>query len=238
MRTRNMLYRREYDINDAIRIKIPTVGEILECEDGYYSIVAMLTAMPIDMMVQLDDIGIDFTTIDEYDLFLLLVSTLKEQDTSLVFADLDLKRFQTAVNEQNGNIVLVDESSGVVIDRAIHAQIAGALRKIHHLEKDNRKPANGEAKDYMIERARKKMRRQRNREAASQLEELIVALVNTEQYHYGFEGTQELSIYQFNESVRQIIRKIDYDNKMHGIYAGTVSAKDLSQDDWNWLTHK
>ena len=34
MRTRNMLYRREYDINDAIHIKIPTVGEILECEDG------------------------------------------------------------------------------------------------------------------------------------------------------------------------------------------------------------
>ena len=49
---------------------------------------------------------------------------------------------------------------------------------------------------------------------------------------------RELSIYQFNESVRQIIKKIDYDNKMHGIYAGTVSAKDLSQDDWNWLTHK
>ena len=238
MRTRHMLYRREYDINDAIHIKIQTVGEILECEDGYYSIVAMLTAMPIDMMVQLDDIGIDFTTIDEYDLFLLLVGTLKEQDNSLVFADLDLKRFQAAVNEQNGNIVLVDESSGVVIDRAIHAQIAVELRKIHHLEKDNRKPANGEAKEYMSERARKKMRRQRNRENASQLEELIVALVNTEQYHYGFEGTRELSIYQFNESVRQIIKKIDYDNKMHGIYAGTVSAKDLSQDDWNWLTHK
>lgn len=67
-----------------------------------------------------------------------------------------MKRFQAAVNEQNGNIVLVDESSVVVIDRAIHAQIAGALRKIHHLEKDNRKPANGEAKEYMIERARKK----------------------------------------------------------------------------------
>ena len=76
------------------------------------------------------------------------------------------------------------------------------------------------------------------RTADSQLEELIVALVNTEQYHYGFEGTRELSIYQFNESVRQVIKKIDYDNKMHGIYAGTVSAKDLSQDDLNWLTHK
>ena len=99
---------------------------------------------------------------------------------------------------------MVDESSGVVIDRAIHAQIAGALRKIHHLEKDNRKPANGEAKEYMIERTRKKMRRQRNRETTSQLEELIVELVNTEQNQKGFEGTRDLSIYQFYESERHL----------------------------------
>lgn len=32
---------------------IPTVGEVLENEDNYYSMVSMLTAMPIDMMVQL-----------------------------------------------------------------------------------------------------------------------------------------------------------------------------------------
>ena len=82
------------------------------------------------------------------------------------------------------------------------------------------------------------MRRRKNRSTRSQLEDLIVALVNTEQFHYGFEGTRELSIYQFNESVRQVIKKIDYDNKMRGVYAGTVSAKDLSQDDFNWLSHK
>ncbi len=64
---------------------IPTVGEVLENEDNYYSMVSMLTAMPIDMMVQLDDIGIDFTTINEWELFLLLFNSLKEQDTSLIF---------------------------------------------------------------------------------------------------------------------------------------------------------
>lgn len=90
----------------------------------------------------------------------------------------------------------------------------------------------------MLQRAREKMRRRSKRVNDSQLEELIVAMVNTEQFHYGFEGTRELSIYQFNESVRQVIKKIDYDNRMHGVYAGTVNAKELSQDDLNWLTHK
>lgn len=237
MPTRHLLYQSEYPINDSIHIVIPTVGEVLENEDEYYDMVSLFTAMPIDMMVQLDDVGIDFTTINEWDLFLLMFSSVKELDTSLIFGDVNLKAFSPAIDQQNGNIVLVDRATGIRIDRAVHGQIASALRKIHHIEKDNRKPANGEAREYMIERARKKLRRAK-RTTDSQLESLIIALVNTEQYHYGFEGTRELSIYQFNESVRQIIKKIDYDNRMHGIYAGTVNAKELSQDDLNWLIHK
>lgn len=238
MSTLNLLYKKEYSINEFIHVRIPSVGDILDCEDEYYGIVSMLTAMPIDMMVQLDDIGVDFTSINEWELFLMLFNSLKERDTSLIFGELSLKGFQPAVNPQNNTIVLLDKEKNIKIDRAIHGQVASTLRKIHHLERNNRKPANEEAKKYMIRRAREKMRRQGRRMSDSQLEGLIVALVNTEQFHYGFEGTRELSIYQFNESVRQVIKKIDYDNRMHGVYAGTISAKDLSQEDLNWLTHK
>lgn len=236
--TRNLIYKRQFPINKHISVYIPTVGEIVDNEEEYYDLVGKLTAMPIDMMVQLDDIGIDFTTIDEYQLFLLMFNGLKKIDTHLIFGDLDLSKFNLGINEQNGHIVLIDEEHDIRIDRAIHGLIADALRKIHHLEKNRRKPANGDAKEYMIERARKKMKRRRNRVEDSQLEALIVAMVNTEQFKYDFEGTRELSIYQFNESVRQIIKKVDYDNRMYGIYAGTVNAKDLSPDDLNWLIHK
>lgn len=238
MATLNLLYKQEYAINDHIKIQIPTVGEVLDNEDDYYTMVTMLTAMPIDMMVQLDDIGVDFTAINEYELFLLLFNALKDKDTSLIFGDLDLQPFKSVINPQNDTIVLRNKETGVVIDRGVQGQIASVLRKIHNLKRNNRKPANQEAREYMLQRAREKMRRRNRRVNDSQLEELIVAMVNTEQFHYGFEGTRELSIYQFNESVRQVIKKIDYDNRMHGVYAGTVNAKELSQDDLNWLTHK
>lgn len=238
MATLNLLYKQEYAINEHIRIQIPTVGEVLDNEDDYYTMVTMLTAMPVDMMVQLDDIGVDFTAINEYELFLILFNALKDKDASLIFGELDLKPFRSAVNPQNNTIVLRNKETGVVIDRGIQGQIASVLRKIHNLKRNNRKPANQEAREYMLQRAREKMRRRSKRVNDSQLEELIVAMVNTEQFHYGFEGTRELSIYQFNESVRQVIKKIDYDNRMHGVYAGTVNAKELSQDDLNWLTHK
>lgn len=238
MAIRNLLYNREYPINDAIKIYIPTVGEVVDCEDNYYRLISVLTATPTDMMVQLDDAGIDFTSIDEYDLFLLMFTALKTMDTHLVFGNLDLSKFNTVVSKQNGNIMLLDEDNGIGIDRAIHCRIIEALRIIHHLEKNRRKPANPEAKEFMLKRARDKMRRRKNRTESSQLESLIIAMVNTEQYKYDFEETKKLSIYQFNESVRQVIKKVDYDNRMHGVYAGTINVKELSQDELNWLVHK
>ena len=235
---RNLLYKQYYDINQYIRVMIPSVGEVIDNEDEYYNLIFLLTAMPIDMMVQLDDNGVDFTKINEYDLFLLIFEGLKSMDTKMVFGDMDLQNFQYAKNTLNENIVLVNPETGAVIDKEIHAQISTILRKIHNIDKNNQKPANVEAKEFMLKRARAKLKRKMNQTEDSQLETLIVAMVNTEQYKYTFEETRNISIYQFNESVRQIIKKTDYDNKMYGVYTGTINAKELSQKELNWLTHK
>ena len=238
MSTLNLLYQRSYAINDKIRVLIPTVGEVIQNEDDYYKAVQFLTAQPIDFMVPLDDAGIDFTTINEWDLLIILLPALSQMDTHLVLDGINFSDFKPMVEEKSGSIVLVDKEHDILIDRKTHMQIAATLRKIHHLEINRRKPANEEAKKYMLERARVKAGRRKNRKAGSELETLIVAMVNTEQYKYNFESTLGLSIFQFNESVRQVIKKIDYDNRMHGVYAGTINAKELSQDDLNWLVHK
>lgn len=236
MAVRNILYKDSCVINDYIRITIPEVGQVLEDEDAYYGLIASLTAMPIDLMVQLDDMGIDFTSINEYELFLMMFKSIQLLDTSLVFGNLDLSTFELAADTKTNQVILADKNSDAVIDRLIHNQIAETLRKIHNLEKNIKRPANDDAKAYLLELARRRMKRHRNKTEESQLEQLIIAMVNTEQYKYDFETTKHLSIYQFNESVKQVIRKINYDNRMHGVYSGTINTKELSQDDFNWLT--
>lgn len=238
MATYHLLYKDFIPVGDRIKVRIPKLRDIIEKEDEYFGMVSIFTATPYDFMAELDDIGIDFTELNEFDLFMLLSIGLAESDTSLLFEDLDFSLFERAVNEQNGNLVLIDREHDIVIDRGVLAEIAMALRKIHHIEPSRKKPGNEEAKKYMIERARKKRARNRKRNAASQLEQLIVALVNTEQFKYNYESVLDLSIYQFNESVAQVVTKIDYDNRMHGVYAGTVDIKHMSQDDLTWLSHK
>lgn len=238
MPIQNLLYKNRCSVTDKIEIVIPTVGQILDNEERYYQLISALTSMPIDMMVQLDDIGIDFTEINEFELFLLLFTGIKDDDTSLVFGDLDLRKFRTVISPDNGHIILYDAENDITIDRAIYNRIADAIRKINNLEKNRKKPGNTEARDFMLQRARVKMKRKKRRVEESQLETLIVALVNTEQFKYDFETIRNLSIYQFNQSLYQIRHKIEYDNRMFGVYTGTINAKDLSQDDLNWIVRR
>ena len=235
MPTLNLLYRRSYPITDVISINVPTVREILEDEDDYYGLVSMFTAMPFDMMVQLDDAGIDFTTINAWELFVMLFPVIQMKDTSLILGDLDLKKFNIALNEEIGDVVLLDTENDIVIDRMVHDKIATTLRKIHHLEKNTKKPGNDAAKDYLLKRARAKMKRRKRMSEVSALESLIISVVNTEQFKYNYETVKDLTIYQFNESVYQIVRKVDYDNRMRGVYAGTIDVKALKQEDLTWL---
>lgn len=233
-----LLYKDEFRISDSVSIVIPKVGEIIEDESYYYDLVSIFTAMPIDMICQLEDAGIDFTEIDEFDLFLRMFNRLKEMDVSLLLKGVDFSKFEMAINSVNEKIVLLDRENDIAIDELIHSQIADALRRIHRIEKNDKKPANSAAKAFMIKRARTRYNREKNKEKKSFLEPLIVAMVNTEQYKYNFEETKNLSIYQFRESLHQVVKKVEYDNKMYGVYSGTIKAEDLSQSDLNWLVHK
>lgn len=237
MATFHLLFETEYAINDNIKIMIPSVRDVLNNEDDYYGLVSMITGTPYDFMVQLDDIGIDFTTINDYELFLLLFGAIKQMDTSLVFGDLDIASFEPVVNPENEMVVLRNPNTGVVIDMHIHQLICAALRKVNHLERNNKKPGNDEAKEYLLERARKKMKRHKKKQE-SQLEGLIVALVCSEPFPYRYDEVRDMTIYQFNESVYQVIKKTDVNYKMHGLYSGTISSKDFKKDELNWLVHK
>jgi hypothetical protein len=232
-----MLYETEHKINDHITIKIPTLREIVDNEEAYYSAVALIISTPYDMMVQLADINVDFTTITDWDLFCLLFNELQNRDLSLIFGDLNFRDFETAINKQNGNIVLINSKTGVVIDRAIHDKVCRFLRKILCIEKNNKRPANDEAKKFMLERARRHLKRNRKHFETSQLEEFIVALVNTSEFSYDYTSVLDLTIYQFNVSLHQIIKKDKYDKLMIGCYAGTVNMKELDQKELNWISN-
>ena len=236
---KGLLKLNSIDILPNLSVKIPTVGEILEDEQHYYNLISSLTATPFQYMVQLDDLGIDFTKISDYQLFMMLFPSFARGDTSILFGDLDLSDISVGNNPQNDMPILYSSRNNITIDEYVYSYLVEEIRKINNLKKENRKPGNDEAKDFRIKLERKKQKRNANKPYEPYLEKLVVALVNRPEFKYNYAEVADLTIYQFNQSFEQIKTSINFDNTMIGIYAGTVdTSKIKDRSCLSWLPIK
>lgn len=228
-----------FTILPGLSIRIPTVGEIIDNEQHYYSLISSLTATPYQYMVQLDDMGIDFTKITDYQLFILLFTTWAKSDISILFGDIDLSDLLIYINQQNDTLILYSKKNNIIIDEFVYNQIVDTIRRINNLKKETRKPGNDEAKEFRINLERKKQKRNANKPYEPYLEKLVIALVNRPEFKYNYEQVRDLTIYQFYQSLEQVITSINFDNTMIGVYAGTVdTSKIKDRSCLSWLPKK
>lgn len=234
-----LLNATSVEIVPNLFLRIPTVGEILEDEDKYYGIVSSLTASPFQYMVQLDDMGIDYTQITDYQLFMMLFPMYAQSDLSLIFGDLDTSDFNVYINQDDDSQVIYSPSNNIVIDELVYNDLSDMIRKINLFEKVKSKPGNESARKYLLEKERKKQKRNAKKPRFPYLEKMVIALVNTSEFPYNYETCMDLSIYKFNQSLQQIQRKIAFDNTMVGVYAGTVdTSKMADKDALSWIPNK
>ena len=236
---RSLLKLSSVDIIPNLSVRIPTVGEILEDEQHYYSLISSLTATPFQYMVQLDDIGIDFTKINDYQLFMILFPACAKGNLKILFGDTDLSDIIMRSNPANNTPVLYSPSNDITIDEFVYGRIADCIRKINNLTKENRKPGNDEAREFRIKLERKRQKRNANKPYEPYLEKIVVALVNRPEFKYNYEQTENLTIYQFIQSFEQIKTSINFDNTMIGVYAGTVDTSKIKDKSClSWLPAK
>lgn len=240
MGNKSLLRADSVEITDKLSLHIPTVGEILDNQDLYFNLVSIFTSTPFQYMVQLDDIHIDYTTITDYQMFLIFFPLYVGEDMSILFGDIDTSNFGVYTNQQNGTTVIYNPTNDVIIDELVYNNIGNTLRKINHIKKVLSKPANENARKYLIEKERKRLKRlarerKKNGNDDSEFEKYIVALVNNKDFKYNYEEVENLSIYKFYQSLRQIQTNINFNNIMRGVYAGTVDASKIDKSSLSWI---
>lgn len=95
--------------NSSIEIHVPTLDQICEYgESEYYSMVHMLCSVGIDLCWQLDEMGINFEEISDYELFYsFLIKGYSTKETSILFGNkLNFKRMLLYKNPDDDSIYL------------------------------------------------------------------------------------------------------------------------------------
>ena len=226
----------DYEINDKIKIRQPTLKEICDYgENEYWKLVFALTARPFDYKVQLDDIGFDYEEISDLDFFFLLTRELRPYQTKILLYDLDLSGFEACINKVNDETVYYNETQDIIIDANILYMITNYVRTVHNLPKKVDKAGNAHTKKFLIETERRKQNRDKNKPFTSTLIPSISALVNCEKFKYNHDTVWDLHIYAFNDSIKRIIKMKSVDNLYYGIYSGNIDSSSISDNDLNWL---
>lgn len=223
-----------YVINQHITIKQPTVGEIMKYgEKKYYSIVHTLAAIPSDLKSQLDDMGIDYEQIEDFQLFQMLAPTLSQESTSILFGDIDFSKLRPFRNPQNDQVVLANRETGLVIDILIYERIVDYLRKVHGLKKKVEHAANKRTKMILIEEDRRNIELNKNKPYKS----FLMPLVSAVKVRMGYtkDYVRNMGIYELTDDIARLQLINNADALLKGMYSGMIDTKKINKDDLNWM---
>lgn len=244
------LLNKELIIVDDLIVKIPTCEEIRGAswdfgkdtdEIDYFSIVRIFTTNPSSMMVELDDIKIDYETLKDFELFLLLFRSLDKntlaKKSSMFFVNTDLSNFDIYVNKETQEVFLLNTKDNIRIDENKYNKLSEIFCEMLGIKKEVIKMANSGTKKYIIERDRKKLNKQKkqNQKYKSFIDSCLLALVNNCNFKYNFKDALKLTIYDLRASLKQILKLKQVDNLSLGIYTGNISSKDINVNDLDFI---
>lgn len=228
----------EYEVNDGIKMISPTMGDIIEYgENEYFSAVHYITCIPSDMISTLWDMGIDWETLDDFDLFIMLTRTLTKDNLKLIFTDLDLSAMTVQVNEQNNEMILRNDETNQTIDRLAYYKIVEYLRKIHGIKPKPKKALNKDTKRVLIEvdRQDKKKAMKDAEKHSSQLIPLISAMMRYPGFKYKSNELKDCTLYEFMDTVKGANIYISSTSLLQGSYSGFCDTSKIDKKNFDWM---
>ena len=139
--------------------------------------------------------GLDWEEISDFELFMMLAPTLTPDTTGIILGDLDLSALKPYKNNQNGQIVLANKETGVVIDMLIYERIVNYLRKVHGLNKKVEHAGNKYTKRILIDEDRRNIEMNKNKPYKS----FLTPLVSSVKVRMGYtkDYVKNMGVYEF-----------------------------------------
>lgn len=246
----SLLNKTRFIVTNDITVHIPTLREIrgsdseVSKQSDYWTVSSLFSATACDIMIELDKMGIDFTKWSDFNTFLMLFNgadkAMLKEVSPLLFENVDLSSYEVRENSNHSALILADTQSDATIDEMVYLRLSTIFCTINGVKKNHRKMGNETMKKYAIERAKahRKNAKRRKQEVTNAFDKQIIAMVNNRDFKYDFETVNNLTIYDFNVSLRQLTKNKSVDNLYRGIYAGTIKYTAEFNNKLNWLDYE
>lgn len=225
----------DYVINDNIKLKQPTIGDVADYgEASYFSMIHTLTAIPSDVKSMLwDQMELDWTQVEDFDLFIMFSQTMTPDKTGIIFGDLDFSKFKPYPHPQNGEVILADKENGIIIDKLIYMRMMAFLRKLHNITPKPEKAKGKRAKQAMIDEDRRNREYNKDKPFRSYLLPLISAIKVKQGYTRDY--VRNMGLYEFFDDLARMQVIDNANHLLNGVYCGMADLSKVDKSEFNWL---
>lgn len=230
-----LLLGKSFNIDENIIVNNPKLHEIFDLgEEKYNTVLSPFISKPSDYKIQLFDAGIDFEEISEFDFFYLLVKNIAQEDSKILFGDIDFSKMGLYICTDTQEKMIGYDNT--YIDELAYSIMSDFIRKINGIPiKKPEKYANAEAKKYIMDMERSKLKYAKREKFKSSLIPIVSGLVNSPECSYTYESIMDLTISQLYDALSRVMKIKNYNSVIQGLYAGTISSKEINQNEINWL---
>lgn len=255
-----LFYGDDFKVNDFITIHQPTIGDILEydkqySESSFWTMLNVFTANPTSYRLFLwKDMNIDWTFLNDYQLFLILYRTLSIEQTRLIFGDLDFSKFEiytlpeenwTNIDEKGitdiikvlRNSTLYNPENDFELDEDSYNVIVYYLRSTFNMFPKIEKAKDRTTKEWMIEEEEMKLnaRKDEDKSSTSYLLPLISGCLNHPGFKYNKQELKQVGYYEFMDSVQRLQIIESTSALLHGSYSGFADVSKVDKEQFNFM---
>lgn len=241
-----VLYRGHlHKINENISIRIPSLEEIcVYGEAKYYSMIHTLCSVGIDLCWQLEEAGIPFDEISDYELFYSILRKYYDtKQTEIIFGKyLNLKQMTLCKNEK-GDIyleqkILMDngEYRLITLNENNYYEIVKYLRALHNLKRNDAVAGTKSCRMAFIEDAKMEYEASKHEPHKSYLLPLISTMVNSDGFKRDDQTVWNMNIFAFMDSVRRVDKIRNSNLLLQSGYSGFgVDLKKIKKEELNYM---
>ena len=239
-----------YYASDKIQIFQPTIGGILEYdkqfgESEFWSMLNVFIGNTTSYRLLLWDMGIDWNKISDFQLFSLLIKTLKVEQTAILFGDLDLSQFdaymktlssdENSEEENKQEQILWCPELDIEIDENIYNNIALYLRTMFNIFPKVEKAYGKATKQWIIDEDRMNLKNAKKEDTTSTFLPLIESCCCHAGFKYKKNELREVGIYEFMRSVQRLQVYESTTALLKGMYSGFIDTKGIDKEEFDFM---
>lgn len=237
------IYRGDnYYLSDEVYVRQPSIDEICSMgEEDYLRMVYRLTSVPQNSIYILHDMGIDFTKISDFELFIIIHNTLEYDKTKFLIPNLNFETAHpTMVNKvtSKGTVLETQEmalsfDNGIILKEKTYLNMMSFIRKINRIQRPWFKTVGNEStKKRMIKSAINEYETQKDNPIP--FDSVFIPLVSS----LSLTGINEneiwnMKLYKFFDLVFRLQLKEQSEHLFTGIYSGCIDFNKVKGNlDW------